>query len=128
MLTLKHLQVYSHDGHRMMARDPLVLEQVKSALSQISLLAPGNSVELRVPPYAAIQCVAGPKHTRGTPANVVEMDAGSLLGLCAGTVDWADAIDDGRISASGERSDLSELFNRLSAIFNQRVETHRMAE
>jgi hypothetical protein len=128
MLTPKHLLICSHDGLCMMARDLVVLEQVKSALSQISHLAPGNSVELRVPPYAAIQCVAGPKHTRGTPANVVEMDADSLLGLCTGRVDWSEAIDDGRISASGERSDLSDLFYRLSAIFNQPAKTHRMTE
>ena len=90
-----------------MARDPLILQEVKAVLAQVSALAPGNSVELRIPPYAAIQCVTGPKHTRGTPPNVVEMTADSLFALCAGTLDWSVAVSDGRITASGERSDLS---------------------
>lgn len=104
-----------------MARDPLVLSQVKALLDQISQLAPGHAVELRIPPYAAIQCVAGPKHTRGTPPNVVEMGADELFGLLDGSVQWSDGIDDGRITASGERSDLSALF-RLAA------QTIRIAE
>lgn len=104
-----------------MARDPLVLSQVKALLDQISQLAPGHAVELRVPPYAAIQCVAGPKHTRGTPPNVVEMGADELFGLLDGSLLWSDGIDDGRITASGERADLSGLF-RLAA------QTIRIAE
>ena len=97
-----------------MALDPLVLQQVKSALDQINQLAPGHSVELRVPPFAAIQCVDGPKHTRGTPANVVEMSAEVLFGLLDNSVTWEDGISDGRITASGERSDLSGLFKRAA--------------
>ena len=104
-----------------MARDPLLLSQVKALLDQISQLAPGHAVELRIPPYAAIQCVAGPKHTRGTPANVVEMGADELFGLLDGSLQWSDGIDDGRITASGERADLSALF-RLAA------QTIRIAE
>ena len=92
-----------------MTRDPLVLSKVKAVLEQISQLAPGHAVELRIPPYAAIQCCAGPKHTRGTPPNVVEMSAEVLFGLLDGSLDWADGIDDGRITASGERSDLSRI-------------------
>ena len=95
-------------------RDPKVLEQVKLILSQLEKLAPGRSVEVRVPPYAAVQCVAGPRHTRGTPPNVVEMDHQTLFGLVDTSVRWDDAIADGRIHASGERSDLSELFGTLS--------------
>jgi Bacterial SCP ortholog len=112
----------------MMARDPLILQEVKAVLAQVSALAPGNSVELRIPPYAAIQCVAGPKHTRGTPANVVEMAADSLFGLCAGTLEWSVAVGDGRISASGERSDLSGLFLQLAGFFDQSGWKHRIAE
>jgi hypothetical protein len=97
-----------------MARDPLVLQQVKSVLDQINQLAPGHSVELRVPPLAAIQCVDGPKHTRGTPANVVEMSAEVLFGLLDNSLTWEDGISDGRITASGERSDLSGLFKRAA--------------
>ena len=92
-----------------MSRDPLMLLKVKAVLEQISQLAPGNAVELRIPPYSAIQCCAGPKHTRGTPPNVVEMSAEVLFALIAGTLDWADGIDDGRITASGERSNLSQM-------------------
>ena len=98
-----------------MARDPLVLAQVKAVLEEITQLAPGKSVELRVPPYAAVQCVAGPKHTRGTPPNVVEMSADTLFVLIDGSTTWATARYDGAISASGERSDLSELFERAAA-------------
>jgi len=70
---------------------------------------PGRSVELRVPPYAAVQCVAGPRHTRGTPPNVVEVDPLAWVQLAAGALAWADAVRDGRVRASGERSDLSAL-------------------
>ena len=69
--------------------------------------APGRTVELRVPPYAAVQCVAGPRHTRGTPPNVVEVEPLSWVRLATGTLSWAEAVRDGRVRASGERSDLS---------------------
>jgi len=104
-----------------MARDPLVLSQVKALLDQISQNAPGHAVELRIPPYAAIQCCEGPKHTRGTPPNVVEMGADELIGLIDGSLEWEDGIADGRITASGERSD-------LSALFRQASQTIRIAE
>jgi len=96
-------------------RDPEIMSQVKTILAKISKIAPGHAVELRIPPYSAIQCVEGPKHTRGTPPNVVEMSAEVLLDIAGGKINWTDAISDGRISASGERSDLSALFQQLSA-------------
>ena len=96
-------------------RDPEIMSQVKEVLAKISKLAPGHAVELRIPPYSAIQCVEGPKHTRGTPPNVVEMSAEVLFDIVGGKINWTDAISDGRISASGERSDLSALFQQLSA-------------
>lgn len=68
---------------------------------------PGKSLELRVPPYVAVQCLAGPRHTRGTPPNVVETDGETWLRLYAGTLAWEDAVATGRVRASGERSDLS---------------------
>jgi hypothetical protein len=68
---------------------------------------PGHSVELRVPPYAAVQCVAGPRHTRGTPPNVVEVDAMTWVELATGRAEWADAVAAGRVRASGERADIS---------------------
>ena len=96
-------------------RDPEIMSQVKEVLAKISKLAPGHAVELRIPPYSAIQCVEGPKHTRGTPPNVVEMSAEVLFDISKGKINWASAISDGRISASGERSDLSALFQQLAA-------------
>ncbi len=94
-------------------RDPEIMEQVKVILGQISKIAPGHAVELRIPPYSAIQCVEGPKHTRGTPPNVVEMKAEALFDLVAGKLTWAVGVDNGTIHASGERSNLSELFREL---------------
>ena len=67
--------------------------------------APGNSVEVRVPPFAAVQVIAGARHTRGTPPAVVELDAPTWIALARGQLAWAEA----RMSASGERSDLSDL-------------------
>lgn len=68
---------------------------------------PGRSVEVRVPPYVAVQCVPGPRHTRGTPPNVVEVRPHAFVQLAVGTLAWADAVRDGRVAASGERADLS---------------------
>ena len=69
--------------------------------------APGRSVEVRVPPYAAIQCIEGPRHSRGTPGNVVETDPTTWLRLAAGRTMWPDAVESGHVSASGQRADLS---------------------
>ncbi|MFD5398086.1 sterol carrier family protein [Streptomyces sp. NPDC127097] len=68
--------------------------------------APGGSVEVRVPPFAAVQCVEGPRHTRGTPPNVVETDPLTWIRLATGRTTWAEAVDAARVSASGERADL----------------------
>lgn len=75
---------------------------------------PGRSVELRVPPHAAVQCVAGPRHTRGTPPNVVEVDPITWIELATGRLAWATAIDRGQLQASGERADLSAYLPLLS--------------
>lgn len=80
---------------------------VKATLEMLSDAAPGKSVEVRVPPYAAIQVIEGVKHRRGTPSAVVECDAATWLRLATGSLTWADAIASGRLRASGERSDLS---------------------
>jgi uncharacterized protein (TIGR03083 family) len=69
--------------------------------------APGRSLELRVPPYAAVQCVEGPRHTRGTPPNVVETDPLTWIRLAAGRLDWREALTSGAVRASGERADLT---------------------
>ncbi|MFE5869283.1 sterol carrier family protein [Streptomyces roseifaciens] len=69
--------------------------------------APGGSVEVRIPPFAVVQCVTGPRHTRGTPPNVVETDPLTWLRLATGRTDWATALDAAVVSASGERADIS---------------------
>ncbi|MEV6981651.1 sterol carrier family protein [Sphaerisporangium sp. NPDC051017] len=81
---------------------------VRHLLERLAERAPGRTVEVRVPPYAAVQCVPGPRHTRGTPPNVVETDPRTWLELATGRVTWEDAMDAGKISASGTRADLSE--------------------
>ncbi|MGH3497347.1 MAG: sterol carrier family protein [Nocardioidaceae bacterium] len=75
--------------------------------------APGGGVEVRIPPYAVAQCVTGSRHTRGTPPAVVEMDAATWIALGSGRLSWRDAVAAGRVSASGERSDLSALLPLL---------------
>ena len=90
-----------------MKRDPEVMAAVKSALARLSAVAPGHAVELRVPPYAAIQCLPGPRHRRGTPPAVIEMSAQTWLALAEGTRTWVDALAAGEVSVSGERADLS---------------------
>lgn len=83
---------------------------VKAILRELTEIAPGRSVELRVPPFAAIQIVEGHTHRRGTPAAVVELNAVTLCQLAIGLHTWAELVSEGVILASGERSDLSLLF------------------
>jgi hypothetical protein len=80
---------------------------VRFTLQLLGQRAPGHSVEVRVPPLAAIQAVAGPTHRRGTPSAVVEMDPPTWLALATGALTWDRACATGRIRASGERADLS---------------------
>jgi hypothetical protein len=80
---------------------------VRFLLELLADRAPGKAVEVRVPPYAAVQCVAGPRHTRGTPPNVLETDAITWIGLATGSLTWAEADAAGRLSASGTRADIS---------------------
>ncbi|MFE7814757.1 sterol carrier family protein [Streptomyces sp. NPDC057433] len=68
--------------------------------------APGGSTEVRIPPYAVVQCVEGPRHTRGTPPNVVETDPLTWIRLATGRTAWRDAVAEGTVGASGERADL----------------------
>jgi len=89
-------------------RDQIILEEVKNTLALLTSIAPGRAIEVRIPPYAAIQCGEGPTHTRGTPANVIEMKAQTWLALADGSLTWADAMDNGDIIASGIRADLSQ--------------------
>ncbi len=80
---------------------------VKHFLAVLESRAPGRSVEVRVPPYAAVQAIPGVRHTRGTPPAVVETDASTWLELATGEIAWADAESAGRVRASGERADLT---------------------
>ena len=88
------------------ARPDLALA-VRGLADRLAERAPGHHVEARVPPYAAVQCVAGPRHTRGTPPNVVEADPVAFVQLCTGRLAWSDARADGRVRTWGDRADLS---------------------
>nr|WP_202627606.1 sterol carrier family protein [Cellulomonas sp. APG4] len=85
----------------------VVRTAVRFTLEELAAIAPGNAVEVRVPPDGAVQAVEGPRHTRGTPPNVVETDPATWLALVAGDLTWADAVGQARVRASGERADLS---------------------
>ncbi|MGL4177549.1 MAG: sterol carrier family protein [Dermatophilaceae bacterium] len=82
---------------------------VRHTLEELGARAPGRSVEVRVPPFGAVQCIAGPTHTRGTPPNVVETDARTWLALATGATTWADALAGGALRTSGVRADLAAL-------------------
>ena len=100
-------------------RDPKILNEVKASLALLADIYPGKAIEVRIPPYAAVQCGEGPKHTRGTPPNVVEMSAATLFALSKGEISWNDSVESGAIHASGERSNLESIFslvtNRMNA-------------
>jgi hypothetical protein len=80
---------------------------VRFALEELAAIAPGGSVEVRVPPYGAAQCIEGAHHTRGTPPNVVETDPDTWLSLVLDDLNWDEATASGRVSASGARADLA---------------------
>ncbi|MDM7990223.1 sterol carrier family protein [Arthrobacter sp. zg-Y877] len=80
---------------------------VRYSLEELAERAPGNSVEVRVPPFGVTQCVAGPRHTRGTPPNVIETDGATWLALVTGAQSWTDAVAAGKVAASGLRADLA---------------------
>lgn len=88
---------------------PLLATAVRYTLEEVTARAPGNSVEVRVPPFGVTQCVEGPRHTRGTPPNVIECDAATWLAMVTGQLGWAEAVTAGKVAASGLRADLSAL-------------------
>ena len=90
-----------------------IAQAVRVSLRWLAQQHPGKSVEIRVPPYAAVQAVGGLSHTRGTPPNVVETDPATWIALVTGTTAWADALENGRVTASGTRADLSSLLPLL---------------
>ena len=80
---------------------------VRLLADTLAATVPGRAVELRVPPFAAVQCVPGPTHTRGTPPAVVETDPLTWIRLATGRTDWAAAQRAGSLRASGDRADLT---------------------
>jgi hypothetical protein len=97
-----------------MKKDPEVALEVAKIFKLIKEISPGKAVELRVPPYGAIQCCEGAIHRRGTPPNQVEMSADILIHLATNPGSWAALVGQGQISASGIASDLSKLFTQVS--------------
>jgi hypothetical protein len=82
---------------------------VRYALEELAERSPGNSVEVRVPPFGVTQCIEGPRHTRGTPPNVVETDAATWLALVTGSLGWDAAVANGKVAASGLRAELADM-------------------
>lgn len=87
---------------------------VRLLADTLAARAPGGSTEVRIPPYAVVQCVEGPRHTRGTPPNVVETDPLTWIRLATGRLEWAAALNEAKVRASGERADLSGLLPLMS--------------
>ncbi len=107
--------VHGLDLPEPLAPAPRALRFVVKALAGVlTTRAPGRSVEVRVPPYAAVQCVEGPRHTRGTPPNTVEADPLAFVRLCTGRLAWSAAVADGSVRASGSRADLTPWLPLLS--------------
>ncbi|MFD1720632.1 sterol carrier family protein [Amnibacterium endophyticum] len=86
---------------------PMTATAVRYLLQVLADRYPGGAVEVRVPPYGAVQCIEGLQHTRGTPPNVVETDPAVWLQLATGSRGWTDALESGAVRASGSRADLS---------------------
>ena len=104
-----------------MKKDPQVALEVAKIFTLIKEISPGKAVELRVPPYGAIQCCEGAIHRRGTPPNQVEMSADILIHLAINPGSWSVLIGQGQIRASGLVSDLSMLFTQVSAKYQPGV-------
>jgi hypothetical protein len=91
------------------APDPEALRiAARHLLQLLAIRHPGRTLEVRVPPVAAVQCMAGPRHTRGTPPNVIETDPVTWVRLATGRLDWADAVGSAAVQASGARADLAD--------------------
>ncbi|MCX5585901.1 sterol carrier family protein [Streptomyces erythrochromogenes] len=108
------LVVHTDDLNRAAGLDIPIERQALAACTRLladslALKAPGGSVEVRIPPFAVVQCIEGPRHTRGTPPNVVETDPLTWIRLATGRTAWAEALDAAHVRAGGERADLSAL-------------------
>ena len=104
-----------------MNQDLEMKAQVKQILKVVQEIAPGRSVELRIPPFSAIQCVGGSTHRRGMPPNVVEMNTETLISLFESPERWQQFCDSGDISSSGSNSNLSKVFAQASKIAQVRL-------
>ena len=91
------------------ADENLLATACRYLLEELAERAPGNSVEVRVPPYGATQCIEGPRHTRGTPPNTVEMNPDIWFSLATGQISWQQALAEAKVLASGTRADLSDV-------------------
>ena len=96
------------------ADENLLATACRYLLEELAERAPGNSVEVRVPPYGATQCIEGPRHTRGTPPNTVEMNPDVWFALATGSLSWPQALAEAKVLASGTRADLSEVLPLIS--------------
>ena len=96
---------------------------VRYSLGILAGQVPGRTVEVRVPPFAAVQCIPGPRHTRGTPPNVIETDPLTWLSLASGRASWAEAVAAGAVRASGQRADLSGYLPLYPASGGARTQT-----
>jgi hypothetical protein len=96
-------------GKTLAESDPVFITAVRYLLEELAEVAPGNSVEVRVPPLGATQCIEGPRHTRGTPANVVEISPRVWFDLAVGYLNWDEALAEHKVSASGVRASLAEV-------------------
>lgn len=85
----------------------ILRDAVRALLGALAERVPGRAVEVRIPPYGAVQCCAGPRHTRGTPSNVVEMAPDTWIRLATGRLPWSEAVERGLVQTSGNRSDIS---------------------
>ncbi len=95
-----------HESGDQIVDRALIKDLVRTTLQFFGQQHPGKSVEIRVPPYSAVQGFAGIRHTRGTPPNVIEMDGPTWIALAIGTLTWGGAVEAGRVRASGTRADL----------------------
>jgi hypothetical protein len=99
----------SKDSTPLTESDPLFITAVRYLLEELAEVAPGNSVEVRVPPLGATQCIDGPRHTRGTPPNVVELPPRIWFDLALGTLSWDSAVTEHLVSSSGVRASLEDV-------------------
>ncbi len=105
---LQAIALYRADGPGMLADAEQVANACRYSLQELAKRAPGRAVEIRVPPFGAVQAIAGPTHTRGTPPAVVEMTPQVWLDLATGVISWQEAVDRGDVVHSGHRANLQE--------------------